>query len=72
MQMVYGAADGDDAVRMFQEKFPNRYLPGHEIFIANHRCLREYGKFSRRQERERERERERESMPCMITMMKIP
>jgi len=47
MHMVYGAEDGNarEAVRLYQEKFPNRYLPGHEMFTAIHRRLREHGSF---------------------------
>ena len=39
MHMVYGAAHGNarEAVRLYQERFPNRYLPGHEMFTAIHR-----------------------------------
>ena len=47
MHMVYGAAHGNarEAVRLYQERFPNRYLPGHEMFTAIHRRLREHGSF---------------------------
>ena len=47
MHMVYGAADGNAraAVRLYQERFPNRYLPGHEMFTAIHGRLREHGSF---------------------------
>lgn len=47
MHMVYGEARGNarEAVRLYQERFPNRYLPGHRMFTAIHRRLRENGRF---------------------------
>ena len=38
MHMAYGAAHGNarEAVRLYQEMFPIRYLPGHEMFTAIH------------------------------------
>ena len=45
--MVYGAAHGNarEDVRLYQEMFPNRYLPGHEMFTVLHRRLREHVNF---------------------------
>ena len=47
MHMANGAAHGNarEAVRLYQERFPNRYLRGHEMFTAIHRRLREHGSF---------------------------
>lgn len=48
MHMVYGTANGNArrAVRIYQERFPNRHLPDHRMFTALHRRLRENGSFT--------------------------
>ena len=49
--MAYGAVNGNarGAARMYQERFTNRYLPGHRMF-ANLNCrLREHGSFNENQ-----------------------
>ena len=45
MHMAYGAADGNgrEASRLYHERFPNRYLPGRQMFTDIHRRLRENG-----------------------------
>ena len=50
MHLAYGAANGNarQAARLYQERFPNRYLPGHRMFTAIHRRLREHGSFTGR------------------------
>lgn len=49
MHLVYGAADcnGRTALRLYQERFPNRRAPHHTIFARLHRRLRENGSFER-------------------------
>ena len=36
MHKVYGAVHGNarEAVRLYQERCPNRYMPGHELFMT--------------------------------------
>ena len=48
MHLAYGAANGNarEAARLYQERFPNRYLAGHRMFMAIHRRLREHGSFN--------------------------
>jgi hypothetical protein len=48
MHLAYGAADGNArrAARIYQERFPNRQVPGHRMFTNLHRRLRETGRFS--------------------------
>ena len=50
MHLAYGAANGNarQAARLYQERFPNRYLPGHRMFTSIHRRLRERGSFTGR------------------------
>ena len=46
--MAYGAANGNarSAARLYQERFRDRYLPGHRMFANLHRRLREHGRFN--------------------------
>ena len=48
MHLEYGAAgeNARNAVRMYQSRFPNRYLPNHQTFSSLHRRLRERGTFT--------------------------
>ena len=45
--LTYGAANGNarQAARLFQERFPNRYIPGHRMFSNLHQRLRDIGRF---------------------------
>ena len=47
MHMAYGAVNGNarGAARLYQERFPNRYLPGHRMSANQHRRLREQDRF---------------------------
>lgn len=48
MHLDNGAADGNakNAVRLYQQRFPNRRLPNHQMFTSLHRQLHETGTFS--------------------------
>ena len=48
VHMAYDAANGNarGAARLYQERFRNRYLPGHRMFANLHRRLREHGRFN--------------------------
>ena len=50
MHLANGAANVNarQAARLYQERFPNRYLPGHRMFTSIHRRLREHGSFTGR------------------------
>lgn len=43
MHFCYGLANGSkpEAMRLYRERFPNRQMPGREIFATIHRRLRE-------------------------------
>ena len=47
MYKIYGEARGNarEAARLYQEMYPNRYLPNHRMFTAIHQRLRENGRF---------------------------
>ena len=47
MHLAYGAATGNarQAARLYQERFPNRYIPGHRMFSNLHQRLRDNGRF---------------------------
>lgn len=58
MHLAYGAANGNsrEAVRIYAERHPNRYVPSRQTFVALDRRLREHGAFHRpRPERLRRR-----------------
>lgn len=48
MHFCYGLANGSnpEALRLYQERFPNRHAPDRRLFETIHRRLRETGKFS--------------------------
>jgi hypothetical protein len=47
MHLAYGAANGNarQAARTYQDRFPNRYIPGHRMFTNLHQRLRDNGRF---------------------------
>ena len=48
VQLFYGMANCNfrRAARMYQERYPNRYVPAHQTFAAIHRRLGETGTIS--------------------------
>ena len=47
MHFPYGAVNGNarQVAKIYQERFPNRYIPGHRMFSQLHQSLRDNGKF---------------------------
>ena len=48
IHMAYGATTGNarGAAKLYQERFLNRYLPGHLMYANLHRRLREHRSFN--------------------------
>ena len=44
---LYGTANGNprQAARLYQERFPNRYIPSHRMFSNLHQRIRDNGSF---------------------------